>query len=156
MASKQKYIIRLTEEQQGNVERIIESKSKKYSNERKVRAKVLLSLDENGETPLEPAVAAKKCKLARETVYLIRKQFCKEGLEATVTRKRRETPPVPPKVTGEVEAHIIATACSAPPEGKSGWTLQMIADKIVLNGVVESIDKETVRRTLKKRSSSRT
>lgn len=156
MAKQQKYWVKLTEEQRRNVERIIESKSKKYSNERKVRAKVLLSLDENGEAPLKPSAVAKKCKLARETVYLIRKQFCTEGLEATVTRKKRETPPVPPKVTGEVEAHIIATACSAPPEGKSGWTLQMIADKIVLNGVVESIDKETVRRTLKKRSSSRT
>jgi transposase len=152
MSSNQKYSVRLTEEQVRDLERIIASKSGKYPNEAKVRAKVLLSLDENCEMPLSPAAAAKRCKVARETVYLIRKQFCEEGLKATVKRKKRETPPVPPKVTGEVEAHIIATACSAAPEGKSGWTLQMIADKIVLTGLVESIDKETVRRTLKKRN----
>jgi hypothetical protein len=152
MASKQKYTVKLTEAEQRNLERIIESKSKKYSNETKMRAKVLLNLDENRETPLKAADAAKKSKITRETVYLIRKQFCAEGLESTVNRKKRERPPVPPKVTGEVEAHIIATACSAAPEGKSRWTLQMIADKIVLSGVVESIDKETVRRTLKKRN----
>jgi len=152
MADNQKYRIKLTKEQQVGLERIIESKSRKYANETKVRAKVLLSLDENGETPSAPAVTAKKCKITRETAYLIRKQFCEDGLEKTLYRKKRETPPVPPKVTGEVEAHIIATACSEAPKGKSGWTLQMIADKIVLSGVVDSIGKETVRRTLKKRS----
>jgi len=38
------------------------------------------------------------------------------------------------------------------PEGKSKWTLQMIADKIVFDGVVDSIGKEAIRRTLKKRN----
>jgi len=152
MAKKQKYSVRLTEEQRVELERIIESKSKKHLNETKARAKILLNLEENGETPLKPADTAKKSKVTRETVYLIRKQFCTDGLAATVCRKKRENPPVPPKVTGDVEAHIIATACSAAPEGKSKWTLQMIADKIVLNGVVDSIGRETVRRTLKKRN----
>jgi hypothetical protein len=64
-------------------------------------------------------------------------------------------PPVTPKVTGEVEAHIIACACSSPPEGFTRWSMQMIADKIVLNGVVESISDETVRLVLKKHNLSR-
>ena len=152
MASIQKYSVGLTEEQRSKMKRIVVSKSSKISNETKVRARVILNLDESGESSLTPAETAKKCKIARETVYLIRKQFCEEGLEATIYRKKRETPPVPPKVTGEVEAHIIATACSEPPEGQSRWTLQMIGDKIVLSGLVDSIGKETVRRTLKKRN----
>jgi hypothetical protein len=63
---------------------------------------------------------------------------------------------VPAKITGEVEAHIIATACSAPPEGKEHWSLTMIANKIVLDGVIDSISDEAVRLVLKKRNSSRT
>jgi transposase len=125
------------------------------SNETKVRAKALLHLDERGESPLSPAETAKKCKLHRETVYDIRKQYSAEGLEATVYRKKRKSPPVEPKVTGEVQAHIIATACSAVPEGKTKWTLAMIANKVVLDGVVDSITPCTIGRTLKKRNSSR-
>ena len=69
-------------------------------------------------------------------------------------RKKREIPPITPKVTGEVEAHIIATACSSPPCGKSSWTLSMIKNKVVLDGVIESIGKETVRLVLKKHNIS--
>jgi hypothetical protein len=61
-----------------------------------------------------------------------------------------------PYFTGEVEAHVIACACSAPPEGFTRWSMQMIADKIVLNGVIESISDETVRKVLKKRNLNRT
>jgi hypothetical protein len=93
---------------------------------------------------------AGKCKLHQENVYKIRKQFVTEGMERVLYRKKRETPPVPAKVTGEVEAHIIAIACGAVPKGQKRWTLRMIADKVVLEGVVDSLGKETVRRTLKK------
>lgn len=113
-------------------------------------------LDENGRKPLSVEQAAKKCKLHPENVYKIRKQFVLEGMERILTRKKRETPPVEPKITGDVEAHIIATACSEPPEGKSRWTLQMIADKIILEGLVESVSDITIMRTLKKRNISLT
>ena len=127
--------------------RLVLTKSNKISAETKRRAKILLSLDRNGETALSPAGTAKKCKVTRETVYLTRKRFCTDGLETTVYRKKRATPPVPPKVTGEIEAQIIATARSAVPEGRNTWTMQMIADKIVLSGAIDSISDETVRRT---------
>jgi hypothetical protein len=117
---------------------------------------VLLCLDEAGEKPLSPEQTAAKCKLHRENVYKIRKQFATEGLKRVLYRKKRETPPVEGKITGEVEAHIIATACSAAPEGKKAWTLKMIADKVVLDGVVESISDVSVMRILKKRNINRT
>jgi hypothetical protein len=58
-------------------------------------------------------------------VYTVSKQYVEHGLERVLTRKTRETPPVPPKVTGEVEAKIIAMACSLPPAGYSRWTLRL-------------------------------
>ena len=156
MSRKQEYKVELTGEQRAELNRVNVSKSKKISAEVKTRAKVLLHLDEFGENPLKPDACAKKCKLHRETVYSLRKQFVKEGFEVTLYRKKRETPPVPPKVTGDVEAHIIATACSSAPEGKSKWTLSMIANKIVLDGIVESIDPSTIGRILKKQNISLT
>jgi len=156
MSRKQEYKVQLTAEQRVELSAIVTSSSKKLSLETKSRAKALLCLDELGDKHLNPADTARKCKLHRETVYGIRKQFALEGLEAVVHRKKRVTPPTEPKVTGDVEAHIIAVACSSAPEGKSKWTLQMIADKIVFDGVVDSIGKETVRRTLKKRNISLT
>ncbi|MCL1832583.1 MAG: hypothetical protein FWG45_06730, partial [Oscillospiraceae bacterium] len=75
--------------------------------------------------PLNVDETAKKCNLHPESVYTIRKDFIVFGMERITQRKKRETPPVEPKVTGDVEAHIIATACSQPPEGRAKWTLQL-------------------------------
>jgi len=152
--NRQKYSIKLTDEQRKELKQFITSTSKKNTPQNKVHAKVLLYLDENNDKKLTPEQTATKCKLHRENIYKIRKQYQTQGINRVLQRKKRETPPIPPKVTGEVEAHIIATACSKVPEGKKIWTLQMIADKIVLDGKIESIGKETIRRTLKKRNIS--
>jgi hypothetical protein len=61
-----------------------------------------------------------------------------------------------PKLDGRQEAHLIATACSAPPEGRARWTLRLLADKLVELDVVGSISHEAVRQALKKTRSSRT
>ena len=76
---------------------------------------------------MSPKKDALKAELHKETVYGVRKQFCTDGLEAVLYRKKREIPAIVPKVTGEIEAHIIACACSSAPDGKSHWTMQMIA-----------------------------
>ena len=149
MCMKAKHGVNLTDEQKNEVRRIMDSSSKSISTETKARAKVLYYLDECSDNPLSPERAASKAKLHRETVYAIRKEFSDNGFEAALYRKKRETPPVNPKVTGDVEAHIIACACSSAPEGKSHWTMRMIADKIVVDGVIDSISDETVRRILK-------
>ena len=148
----QKYTVELTTEERTELQKFSKSQSKKATPKCKKRAKVILHLDVNGKNPLTVEQTAKKCKLHPENVYLIRKEFVTLGMERITQRKKRETPPVEPKVTGEVEAHIIAIACSQPPAGKSRWTLKIIANKIVLDGVVDSICTETVRKTLKKRN----
>jgi len=151
---RQKYEVKLTPDERQELERIKRSKMAKDLT--KKRAKALLLLDENSEAHLTPEQTAVKVKLHRENIYALRRLFILEGMERAIYRKKRETPPVPAKVTGDVEAHIIAAACSEVPEGSQHWTLKMIADKIVLDGIVESISDETVRRTLKKRNISLT
>ena len=150
----QKYTVKLTSKQREDLEKIKRSKSAKELT--KQHAKILLSLDENGKRPLTVEQTAKKCKLHPENIYKIRKQFALEGIERALYRKKREVPPVEPKITGEVEAYIIATACSAAPDGKKAWTLQMIANKIVLDGVLESVSDVSITRTLKKHNISLT
>jgi hypothetical protein len=62
-------------------------------------------------------------------VYTVSKQYVKEGLERVLNRKKRDTPPVPAKVTGDIEAKIIALSCSEPPAGYSRWTLRLLAER---------------------------
>jgi hypothetical protein len=62
-------------------------------------------------------------------VYMVSKQYVQQGLERVLHRKKRETLPVPAKVTGEVEARIIAASCSGPPEGYSRWTLRLLEER---------------------------
>ena len=90
------------------------------------------------------------------TVQTVRTTYANSGLEATIYRKKRETPPVAAKVTGDVEAHIIALACSEPPEGYERWTVRLLADKCVELDYVESLSHMTVSRILKKTNLSLT
>jgi len=147
---RQKYEIRLSDDEKKRLTRVFQSKSKEVSSETRKRAKAILLLDLNSDKSLTPEQTATKCGLHRETVYGIRKEFVDEGFDIAINRKKRITPPVPPKITGDIEAHIITIACSTPPEGKSRWTLQMIADKIVLDGHLESVSDVAVMKTLKK------
>ena len=85
------------------------------------------------------------------TVQNVRTSYANNGLEATINRKERETPPVPAKVTGDIDAHIVALACGDPPEGYSRWSVRLIAEKCVELNYIDSISHMTVSRILKKR-----
>jgi transposase len=84
----------------------------------------------------------------------VRQQFAAEGLDATLHRKK-PTGRQYRKLDGKQEAVLVTLACSTAPEGRSGWTMQLLADRLVEMRVVESIDPATVWRTLKKTTSSR-
>ncbi|MGN0606334.1 MAG: helix-turn-helix domain-containing protein [Oscillospiraceae bacterium] len=90
------------------------------------------------------------------TVHNVRTSYVNMGLEATINRKKRETPPVPAKVTGDIEARIIALACGEPPEGYSRWSVRLIAEKCVELNYIDSISHMTVSRILKKTNLSLT
>lgn len=115
-----------------------------------LRANILLASDRQSEKYMTVSEIAKTYHTSHTTVQTVRSSYCEKGLEATLNRKKRETPPVPAKVTGEVEAHIIALACGDPPEGYSKWTLRLLAEKTVELGYVDSISHVTVSTVLKK------
>jgi hypothetical protein len=87
----------------------------------------------------------------RQPLQKVKKDFEKvAGVTSFLQRKKRETPPVPPKVTGELGARIIALDCSAPPGGYAGWTLRLLADTCVESQYADSLSHMTVSRLLKK------
>ena len=89
-------------------------------------------------------------------VSRVREQLVTEGLDAVLTRKRRETPPVPAIFDGEAQAKLTALACSAPPEGRARWTIRLLAEHVVERKIVPAAHFNTVGRALKKTTSSRT
>ncbi len=121
-----------------------------------LRANILLASDRNAKQHMTVAQIANAYHTTATTVQNVRTSYANNGLEATLYRKKRETPPVPAKVTGDVEAHIIALACSEPPEGYERWTVRLIADKCVELNYVESLSHMTVSRVLKKTNLSLT
>ena len=122
------------------------------------RAKTVLALDRtNKKDHLRITRVCEQVGLSRQAVYDIRTAFLAANSVAEfLTRKKRETPPITPKVTGEVEAHIIAIACSEPPNGCARWTLRLISKKVVELNIIDQLSYKTVQRLLKKRNISLT
>src|SRR5262249_33132190 len=87
------------------------------------------------------------------TIARVRKQFVTEGFETALGRKPQ--PPRPVKIKVDVEQRLVRLACTDPPEGFCRWTLQMLADEMVVLGLAKSLSTETVRQALKKTTSSR-
>ena len=108
------------------------------------RALALLKTDE-GQTDNQIAEAI---SIGRRTVVRIRKRFCEEGLESALVERPRTGQKR--KLDDRAEAHLVAIACSDPPEGHAHWTLKMLAERMVELDYVDSIARETVRKSLKK------
>jgi transposase len=92
-------------------------------------------------------------EVGRATVERVRREFVEDGLEAALER-RKPCRQYVRKLDGDGEAHLIALACSQAPEGRSRWTLRLLADRMVELERVESLSYETVRQVLKKTSLS--
>lgn len=118
------------------------------------RARVLLALDTSvGEVDRQEVIAA-RLDVSCETLRLVAKRFAETGgdIWATVGRKQRAHPPVPSPVTGEVEARLIALACTAPPAGHARWSLRLLEKHVGLVDDIPDLDHSTIGRVLKKRS----
>ena len=151
---KIKYIIELTNEERNKLNKIIRT----GSSQAKVilRANILLVSDCSYGKPPTVSETAKRFSTTATTVQTVRTAYAENGLDGALYRKKRLTPPVQPKVDGNLEAHIIAICCSEPPKGYERWTLRLIADKCVELGYLDSISHMTVKRTLKKTNLSLT
>jgi len=151
---KKKYPVILSEAEREELKRLIAAGT---SPARKlVHARILLKADESPEGAgwVDERVA-EAVEVSQPTVSRVRKQYFCEGLESALNRRppKRE---YHRKLDGEQEAHLLALACSEPPEGRARWSLRLLADKLVELEVVEDVSYQTVGRVLKKTPSSRT
>ena len=146
-----KHKVKLTEEERWELQALIQKGGKGY---RIRHAQILLKLD---QIPANEDWTQERIReaygAARGTTIGVAKRFIYEGLEAALGRKTHDN--YHRKVTGEVEARICAIACSDPPEGRSRWTMQMIADELIRLEVVDYITDSAVCEAMKKTKFSR-
>jgi len=144
MTKKQIFIVHLKDEEREKLNRFI--RRGKASARSLTRARILLLADEGYST----GEIIDALKTSRTTINRIRKRYCQEGIFFAIGEKSRGGRP--PKIDGTVEAKATLLACSEPPEGRSTWTLKLIADKLVELEVIDSISTMSVQRILKKGS----
>lgn len=149
-----KYIIDLSTEERDLLHKII--KTGTLTARIIMRANILLSSDIHASQSHTTAEIAEMLHTTKTTIQNVRKSYAENGLGHAINRKKRSTPPVPAKVDGDVEAHIIALCCSQPPEGYARWSVRLLSDKCVELGLIESISHMTISRTLKKMNLSLT
>lgn len=144
-----KYVVRLTPEERADLEKLV--KSGKSPARKLTHARILLKADESEGNGWVDRDIAEALDIGICTVERTRQAFVEESLEIALNGAKRPLRG-PVKVTGKVEAHLIALACSTPPEGYSYWTLKLLANGLVQAEVIDSISDETVRKVLKKMS----
>jgi transposase len=142
-----KYVVSLAAEERDQLEALL--KRGRVGARVSARARVLLHAAE-GAT--DAAIAA-AVRVGEATVERTRQKFVEGGLDWALAERPR--PGGRRKLDGKQEAFLVATACSAPPDGRPRWTLQLLADRLVEVRLVDAISDETVRRTLQKARRSR-
>ena len=124
----------------------------KYVATKLKRAYILLGADESpGGKGMTDAEISSAYNVRIRTVEKLRKRFVEDGFEIALNGRPRK-PRVDIKIDGDVEAYVIATSRSVPPAGRKRWTLYLIAEKVVKDGIVESISHTAVAKILKKMS----
>jgi transposase len=112
------------------------------------RARVLLLLDRSQGQNRRIKDVVEAAMVSQGTVSNLKKRYFAGGLDGALFEKPR--PGAKPKIDGEVEAHLIALACSDPPEGYDRWTLRLLANRLVKLEVIDSISHVAVGDALKK------
>jgi transposase len=144
--NKWKWIVDLSDGQRDELQKLL--RKGKASARRITRARILLLAAEDRPDDEVAAVL----HTSRSTVERIRRRFVEHGLEAALSERPR--PGAVPKLDERGQATLIALACSDPPTGRTSWTMQLLANELMVRRVVRSISDEAVRRTLKKTDSN--
>jgi hypothetical protein len=153
MSNRKIYRIKLSAEERAVFGEIIKGKrgKVKIAAWKVQRANAMLKCDESEHGPAWPdEKIAEAFATTTRSLENWRKKAALEGPLSLLERKERMTPPTPPILDGEKEAQLTKIACSEPINGRSRWTLQMLADQLVTLEVVDSISADTVGRALKK------
>jgi hypothetical protein len=149
---KQKYIVKLTSTERSQLKELISSGEASAREIR--RAYILLKSDSGPDGPAwKYQAVCEAYEVSSLTVYNVRKNYVEGGLKRAILRKKPERV-YSRRLDGEGEAHLIALACSEPPDGYERWSLRLLQDRLVRLEIVEHISHETIRQTLKKTSSS--
>jgi len=149
---KKKYIVELTEEERQTLLQLVSVG--KASARKLTHARILLKADSSSAGPnWQDSKISQALDVGTATIERVRRRFVEEGLEAALNN-RKPNRQYQRKLDGDGEAHLIALVCSQTPQGYQRWTLQLLADRMVELGYVNSLSYETVRRTLKKTSLS--
>ncbi len=146
-----KYRVTLEAEEREQLRQLL---SKGKADVRRLRhAQILLAADvSEGRAAQTDQQIAHTLHVGTATAERVRRRFVEEGLESALSPYRTGTRVYKTKLDGAQEAHLIAIACSSPPQGRSRWTLSLLADQMVELKHVGSVSRETVRQTLKKRA----
>ena len=148
-----RYRVKLLDEERAYLESLLSAG--KAAARTLTHARILLKADEGAAGPgWTDEDIAEALEVNRSTVERVRQRCVEEGFDAAL-RPRPSRQNRLRKLDGAQEAQLVALACSPPPNGRNRWTLHLLADKLVELEVVDSISYESVRRTLKKTSSSR-
>jgi len=149
---KQKYIVKLTDTERLQLKELISSGEASARQIR--RAYILLKSDSGAGGPNWSYQAiCDAFEVSSLTIYNVRKNYIEGGLNRAILRKKPERV-YHRRLDGEGEAHLIALACSEPPDGYERWSLRLLQDRLIRLEIVENISHETIRQTLKKTSSS--
>jgi len=149
----EKYRVALATEERSELERLVSVG--KGAARRLTHARILLLADAaSGSELLDQDIAA-VLGVGIRTIERVRKRLVTEGLQAALQPRPQPARPDKIKIKGEAEQHLVELACSDPPRGRCHWTLQLLADEMVVLGLVDTISVETVRQALKKTTSGR-
>ena len=150
--SEKRHRVRLSEQDHQTLVKLVNTGKEKA---RKItRARILLLSDEGprGKAKSDEQIA-EVLHISLSFVASTRRRFCLAGMERALNDRARSGQP--PRLSGRQEAQLTALACSKPPEGHTGWTLRLLADRMVELKIVDRVSHETVRQALKKTISSR-
>ena len=148
-----KYRVTLTPEERAELERLVSAG--KGEARRLTHARVLLLAAATPQAACDDQDIVAALGASLRTVERVRKRFVTEGLPAALDPRPQPARPNKVKIKGDVEQQLLRLACSDPPQGRCHWTLQLLADELVVLGLVEAISTESVRQALKKTTSSR-
>jgi hypothetical protein len=149
----EKFKVTLTVEERAGLELMVAVG--KAAARKLAHARILLLADEGPGGPRrtdEDIVAA--LGTSPRTIARVRKRFVTESLGAALDHRPQPPRPENVKITDPVEKQLIQLACSDPPQGRCCWTLELLAERLVVLGCLRGVSREAVRRALKKTTSS--
>ena len=147
-----KYRVTLAPEERADLERLVATG--KGAARRLTHARILLLADAAARVQRQDEEIVAALGASLRTIERVRKRFVTEGTPAALDPRPQPRRPDKVKIKGDVEQTLLQLACSDPPRGHCHWTLELLADELVVLGLLDTVSVETVRQALKKTTSS--